>query len=359
MLLPCDLKFGCRPGEEVAGEDYVHTLRQRMDDIHQRVRLNIQSASDRMKEHYDIQAEHGGYQPGKLVWLYNPQRRRGLSPKLQSSWEGPYEVMDRINDVVYRIRKLPKGKPRIVHFNRLSPYQGEIEDRAGTVRTCSFDPPDSEMSFDDFMARYNSSEKARYGVTKEDQRDLFSVPPDYSLAHCVARDLRMSRGIAATFNEKFGRVGELRRQDPEVGSVLRLTDNAHGQARHIFYLVTKEWSPSKPTYLNLWKTLIELREALLNNNIARLAIPKLACGLDGLSWRTIRNMIEVLFRFTGIEILICCYNSKLRSREKTVDCYFYQTSQCTRGQLCKNLHSPCTSRDEHVPKKGAVLYYCF
>ncbi|XP_030759690.1 uncharacterized protein LOC115885068 [Sitophilus oryzae] len=112
-------------------------------------------------------------------------------------------------------RFLSKGKPMIVHFNRLSPYQGEIEDRAGTVRTCSFDPPDSEMSFDDFMARYNISEKARCGVTKEEQRNLFSVPPDNSLANCVARDLRISRGIAATFNEKFVRpVDRIQRLEP-------------------------------------------------------------------------------------------------------------------------------------------------
>ncbi|KAJ8952992.1 hypothetical protein NQ318_015352 [Aromia moschata] len=71
--------------------DYVSTLRQRMDDIHERVRSNIQGASDRMKETYDINANDGRYQPGNQVWLYNPQRRRGLSPKLQSSWEGPYE----------------------------------------------------------------------------------------------------------------------------------------------------------------------------------------------------------------------------------------------------------------------------
>ncbi|KAJ8952780.1 hypothetical protein NQ318_008097 [Aromia moschata] len=35
LRLPCDLKFGCTPGDDVAGEDYVSTLRQRMDDIHE------------------------------------------------------------------------------------------------------------------------------------------------------------------------------------------------------------------------------------------------------------------------------------------------------------------------------------
>ncbi|KAG8239961.1 hypothetical protein J437_LFUL019522 [Ladona fulva] len=75
----------------------------RMDDIHLRMRNNIEQASNRMKDRYDVRAEDGGYQVGDLAWLFNPQRRRRFSPKLQSSWEGTYEVITRIEDVVYRI----------------------------------------------------------------------------------------------------------------------------------------------------------------------------------------------------------------------------------------------------------------
>ncbi|KAJ8948860.1 hypothetical protein NQ318_013513, partial [Aromia moschata] len=193
LRLTCDLKFGCTPGDDVAGEDYVSTLRQRMDDIHERVRSNIQGASDRMKETYDINANDGRYQPGNQVWLYNPQRRRGLSPKLQSSWEGPYEVVTRINDVVYRIQKLPRGKPRVVHFNRLAPFAGNNDEQA-EARVRHVSPPDSELSFEEFMSLHSNGQKARYGVTREEPRDLFQAPADFCLAHCVAADLRMSRG---------------------------------------------------------------------------------------------------------------------------------------------------------------------
>ncbi|GBM68000.1 hypothetical protein AVEN_218853-1 [Araneus ventricosus] len=34
--------------------------------------------------------------------MYNPKRRRGLSPKLQQNWEGPYIVAKKLNDVVNR-----------------------------------------------------------------------------------------------------------------------------------------------------------------------------------------------------------------------------------------------------------------
>ncbi|KAJ8974731.1 hypothetical protein NQ317_004054 [Molorchus minor] len=337
---PLDLNDGCLKrvlengeGEDIAGEDYVTTLRRRMDDIHDQVRSNIQSASDRMKETYDIGAQNDGYQSGDLVWLYNPQRRRGLSPKLQTLWEGPYEVLARINDVVYRIKKSSGGKPRVVHFNRLTPFSGSND---ASVRTVV--PSTHEMSFENFMAQYSPNHKARYGVTREEQRDLFQVPAEFALAHCVAQDLQMSRGIAAAFKEKFGNVDELRRQRPEVGDVLQLGGDE--TSRRVFYLVTKHLSRDKPTYENVWESLISLRGALLSQEVTHLAIPKLSCGLDGLNWRVVRNMLEVLFQFTGIEVLVCSYHPGVPIAERTVDCYFYQQSRCKKGSLCRYRHHP-------------------
>ncbi|KAJ8956090.1 hypothetical protein NQ318_016543 [Aromia moschata] len=353
LRLPCDLKFGCTPGDDVAGEDYVSTLRQRMDDIHERVRSNIQGASDRMKETYDINANDGRYQPGNQVWLYNPQRRRGLSPKLQSSWEGPYEVVTRINDVVYRIQKLPRGKPRVVHFNRLAPFAGNNDEQA-EARVRHVSPPDGELSFEEFMLLHSNGQKARYGVTREEPRDLFQAPADFCLAHCVAADLRMSRGIALTFKKAFGQLEELRRQRPEVGRVLQITAAEQEKERSVFYLVTKQLSHHKPTYQTVWDTLVELRDVLLSQSISSLAIPKIASGLDGLDWRVIRSMLEVLFRFTGIEILVCCYNPRRSLNEKTVDCFFYQTSRCKNGSFCRYRHRPGddTIRDEMSLRRG-------
>ncbi|KAJ8962666.1 hypothetical protein NQ318_001060 [Aromia moschata] len=353
LRLPCDLKFGCTPGDDVAGEDYVSTLRQRMDDIHERVRSNIQGASNRMKETYDINANDGRYQPGNQVWLYNPQRRRGLSPKLQSSWEGPYEVVTRINDVVYRIQKLPRGKPRVVHFNRLAPFAGNNDEQA-EARVRHVSPPDGELSFEEFMLLHSNGQKARYGVTREEPRDLFQAPADFCLAHCVAADLRMSRGIALTFKKAFGQLEELRRQRPEVGRVLQITAAEQEKERSVFYLVTKQLSHHKPTYQTVWDTLVELRDVLLSQSISSLAIPKIASGLDGLDWRVIRSMLEVLFRFTGIEVLVCCYNPRRSLNEKTVDCFFYQTSRCKNGSFCRYRHGPedDTIRDEMSLRRG-------
>ncbi|KAG5891944.1 hypothetical protein JTB14_002220 [Gonioctena quinquepunctata] len=110
----------------------------------------------------------------------------------------------------------------------------------------------------------------------------------------------MSRGIAAVFSKKFGQLQTLREQNPEVGGVLQLKK---GQ-RNIYYLVTKRHSQDKPSYEDVWKSLTKLRDTMVDQNLADLAIPKLSCGIDGLDWRVIRSMLEAIFRSSGVRILI-------------------------------------------------------
>ena len=78
-----------------------------------------------MKRRYDPPLECQPLQARDAVWLHNPLRKKGLSPKLQRPWQGPYIVTKRINDLVYRIQQGPKAKPKVVHRNRLWCYSGE------------------------------------------------------------------------------------------------------------------------------------------------------------------------------------------------------------------------------------------
>lgn len=54
LHLQCDLKICIKPNEEVFGEDYVSSLRKRMDEIHNRVRTHIYETSNQMELLYDI-----------------------------------------------------------------------------------------------------------------------------------------------------------------------------------------------------------------------------------------------------------------------------------------------------------------
>ncbi|KAJ8911902.1 hypothetical protein NQ315_012316 [Exocentrus adspersus] len=114
LRLPIDL-ISDRPKKEEGVNNYISHLQDQLKLTHAEVRQKMRIESDRMKTRYDLRANTGGFQVGEKVWLYNPKRTKGKSPKLQKSWEGPYTVVTRLNDVVYRIQKNPQAKMKIVN----------------------------------------------------------------------------------------------------------------------------------------------------------------------------------------------------------------------------------------------------
>ena len=105
LKLPVDLCFG-RPEEEPieSTSDYVTTLQEKLVRIHHFACEHQSLMSERMKQRYDLSLRCPQLKAGDAVWLHNPQRKKGLSPKLQRPWEGPFTVTKRFNDLVYRIQ---------------------------------------------------------------------------------------------------------------------------------------------------------------------------------------------------------------------------------------------------------------
>lgn len=73
----------------------------------------------------------------------------------------------------------------------------------------------------------------------------------------------------------------------------------------IFYLITKKYSNGKPTMNTFKETLFKLLEKVKENNVTKLGIPKIGCGLDGLNWSEVKNFIIKLFCGTGVQIVVC------------------------------------------------------
>ncbi|KAJ8935725.1 hypothetical protein NQ318_010575 [Aromia moschata] len=113
-----------RENQERSLPEFVENLRERMDQIHRFAREKLKIHSDKMKQRLDTTSTETAFKPGDAVWLYAPKRTKGKSPKLQSNWEGPYTIIRKINDLVYRIQLSPRSKPKVVHLERLARYTG-------------------------------------------------------------------------------------------------------------------------------------------------------------------------------------------------------------------------------------------
>jgi len=125
LRLPVDLATG-RPPQEVTDpiSNYAQMLQERLITAHRLVRNSMRTAGNNMKTRYDWHSREVKYNVGDHVWLHNPLRKRGLSPKLQSPWEGPYEILQVMSDVTYKIRRGPQKRSRVVHADRLWRYYG-------------------------------------------------------------------------------------------------------------------------------------------------------------------------------------------------------------------------------------------
>lgn len=132
------------------------------------------------------------------------------------------------------------------------------------------------------------------------QGDLFSTDSHYSLAHCVSKDLKMGKGIAKEFRNRFKNVSVLKNQNPEIGSAIYLQT----PTRFIFYLVTKERYFHLPTYESLTQALQSMKSICESNNIHHISLPKIGCGLDGLSWERVYSILKELFPPSAYHIRI-------------------------------------------------------
>lgn len=123
MRTPTDLIFGRPPETEelVTEPEFVRGLRERVHCVHQLARQHQGGASARQKRAYDTRCQGEPLTPGAEVWLFNPRRKKGRCPKLQADWEGPCVIVNRLSEVVYRVRI--GRRTVVVHRDRLAPYQ--------------------------------------------------------------------------------------------------------------------------------------------------------------------------------------------------------------------------------------------
>lgn len=120
MELPIDLAIGNPENySKNTVTEYASLLAKRLETIHEIARNHISIASESQKRLYDRRLCQHSYAVGDMVWLYKPQVKPGLSAKLTRRWTGPYVVLKKINDVVYKIQQGVRFKSKVVHHDRL------------------------------------------------------------------------------------------------------------------------------------------------------------------------------------------------------------------------------------------------
>jgi O-acetyl-ADP-ribose deacetylase (regulator of RNase III) len=144
-------------------------------------------------------------------------------------------------------------------------------------------------------------------IYEEEQRDLFLVSEEYYLAHCISADFGMGKGIVVEFNKRFNMKYKLRNKYP---NYLNEWHNSGYEGDcimegRVLNLITKERYFHKPTYQSLKSALMVMKTICHKENITKIAMPVIGCGLDKLSWDKVSGIIKEVFSDSDIEILVC------------------------------------------------------
>ena len=114
VRLPIDLALGIpETRESKCASDYAYELEKQLILIHIFARKRLQISSNGMKRYYEKSTNLNEHNVGDAVWFHNPVRKKRLSLKFHRPWRGPYTVIEKMSDVLYKIQLNPRGKPKI------------------------------------------------------------------------------------------------------------------------------------------------------------------------------------------------------------------------------------------------------
>ena len=137
-------------------------------------------------------------------------------------------------------------------------------------------------------------------IYEERHVNLFTIDSkEYTFVHCISSDCKLGAGVALPMKKQFN-----------LGGLKKLDLSLREHPTCIYYngcynMITKARYYNKPTYNTFTMSLMKLKEHALTNRIQKIAMPKIGCGLDGLSWGMVRNIIKEIFEPTDMEILVC------------------------------------------------------
>lgn len=136
--------------------------------------------------------------------------------------------------------------------------------------------------------------------------DVFSAK-GCTYLQCISADIACGKGIAVAFNrhfdtrnrlmESFGNTVLHRWDLGDIGFALYCTP--------VLNLITKRRYFEKPTETSLQNALRDAASTCRELNLNKIAMPRIACGLDRMDWQTqVRPAIIDAFSGTDVDITV-------------------------------------------------------
>ena len=141
--------------------------------------------------------------------------------------------------------------------------------------------------------------------------DLFKSPvigqEHTMIAHCVSADYALGAGFALEIENRY----HVKETLKSIGTYNYPDCLAVG---NVLNLVTKGAYWTKPTYETFRKSLEMAKNYCLKNEVTVIIMPQIGCGLDKLTWRDCKQIIEKVLVENGIDCIV--YHYKVRGSKR-------------------------------------------
>ena len=124
---PLDILYEMPPAiKEIPANWWVWEIQERLESAHTLVRQHTGKAMNRQKNYHDMKLSYEVFEPGDDVYVYVPVKKVGCSSKFTSFWRGPYQVLQKLSDVLYKVNSGRSETEQIIHCDRLRKARKQV-----------------------------------------------------------------------------------------------------------------------------------------------------------------------------------------------------------------------------------------
>ncbi|CAC5408224.1 unnamed protein product [Mytilus coruscus] len=103
---------------------YIQELEERLKGAHDLARKHLKVSAERQKILYNTNVKRHNYEIGDLVWRNQKKKIPGLKLEIARQWTGPWVVVDKKSDIIFKIQHSKNSGAVIIHGDNLKPYRG-------------------------------------------------------------------------------------------------------------------------------------------------------------------------------------------------------------------------------------------
>ena len=126
-VLPQDVELGLSPqgrqNNTQTTEAFRSTRFRELKEAYAKLIEHKEKEQSHYKQYYDASHKRVEFKLGSLVMVYFHTPKVGVSFKLRPSWDGPFRILEKDGDTVYKVKHIDDHRTISVHVDRLRPYQ--------------------------------------------------------------------------------------------------------------------------------------------------------------------------------------------------------------------------------------------